>query len=155
MRRQKTNCGALLKSLKYRYWLPSGGMMSFRIIIRYMLDIWMDVILALGTRLSEVTTQDYSLITLDKKLIHIDIDFEKLGKVYAPWLGIVADAKEALKAFGVSQRKTLYGVACVITSQVQLNIFSFGVLAAESHTQRLHVKFFRTHTESMCRYFYR
>src|SRR5699024_3947665 len=32
-----------------------------------------DVIIALGTRLSEVTTQDYTIITPDKKLIHIDI----------------------------------------------------------------------------------
>jgi len=57
-----------------------------------------DVVIALGTRLSEVTTQDYSILTPDKKLVHIDIDFETLGKVYAPEVGIVADAKEALKA---------------------------------------------------------
>lgn len=56
-----------------------------------------DVILALGTRLSEVTTQDYSIITSDKKLIHIDIDYGIIGKVYAPEVGIVADLKEALQ----------------------------------------------------------
>src|SRR5699024_9145020 len=33
-----------------------------------------DVILGLATRLSAVTTQDYSIITDDKKLIHLDID---------------------------------------------------------------------------------
>ena len=55
-----------------------------------------DLILALGTRLSEITTQDYSIITPDKKLIHIDIDFDTIGKVYAPDVGIVADVKEAL-----------------------------------------------------------
>lgn len=56
-----------------------------------------DVILALGTRLSEVTTQDYSIIDRTKKLIHIDIDPETIGKVYAPDVGIVADIREALK----------------------------------------------------------
>ncbi|AXI09792.1 acetolactate synthase [Oceanobacillus zhaokaii] len=60
-----------------------------------------DLILALGTRLSEITTQDYSIITPDKKLIHIDIDFDTIGKVYAPDVGIVADLKEALACFQV------------------------------------------------------
>nr|WP_249870550.1 thiamine pyrophosphate-binding protein [Oceanobacillus saliphilus] len=57
-----------------------------------------DTILALGTRLSEVTTQDYSIITKEKKLIHLDISFETIGKVFAPDIGVVADAKEALTA---------------------------------------------------------
>lgn len=57
-----------------------------------------DTILALGTRLSEVTTQDYTIVTTEKKLIHIDIDYETVGKIYAPEVGIVADLKEALQA---------------------------------------------------------
>lgn len=57
-----------------------------------------DLILAVGTRLSEVTTQDYSIISPEQKLIHVDIDFDTLGKVYSPDIGIVADAKEALTA---------------------------------------------------------
>ncbi|UOQ42907.1 thiamine pyrophosphate-binding protein [Halobacillus salinarum] len=57
-----------------------------------------DTIIAIGTRLSEVTTQDYSIITKDKKLVHIDIDHAVVGKVFAPDLGIVADAAEALRA---------------------------------------------------------
>ena len=56
-----------------------------------------DVILALGTRLSEVTTQDYTIISPSQKLIHIDIDYDTIGKVYAPEVGIVADAKETLR----------------------------------------------------------
>lgn len=56
-----------------------------------------DVILALGTRLSEVTTQDYTIISSSQKLIHIDIDYDTIGKVYAPEVGIVADAKETLR----------------------------------------------------------
>ncbi|WP_421904494.1 thiamine pyrophosphate-dependent enzyme [Oceanobacillus halophilus] len=55
-----------------------------------------DTILAIGTRLSEVTTQDYSIITADKKLIHMDISYETIGKVFAPDVGIVADIREAL-----------------------------------------------------------
>lgn len=57
-----------------------------------------DVVIAVGSRLSEVTTQDYSIITPDKKLIHIDISYDTLGKVFVPDVGIVADAKEALEA---------------------------------------------------------
>lgn len=57
-----------------------------------------DVILALATRLSEVTTQDYSMITQDKKLIHLDIDYNTIGKVYMPDVGIVADAREGISA---------------------------------------------------------
>lgn len=58
-----------------------------------------DVILALGTRLSEVTTQDYTLLTKEQKLIHVDIEQEVIGKVYPPNLAIIADMKNALKAF--------------------------------------------------------
>lgn len=59
-----------------------------------------DVILALGTRLSEVTTQDYTLLSPEQKLIHVDIEQEVIGKVYPPDLAIIADVKEALKGFG-------------------------------------------------------
>lgn len=57
-----------------------------------------DLLIAIGTRLSEVTTQDYSLIEEHHQLIHIDISLETIHKVYPPTLGIVADAKEALFA---------------------------------------------------------
>ncbi|MBP1948162.1 acetolactate synthase-1/2/3 large subunit [Virgibacillus litoralis] len=59
-----------------------------------------DLIIALGTRLSEVTTQDYQIITADKQLIHIDISYDTIGKVYAPDAGIVADVGEALQVLG-------------------------------------------------------
>lgn len=58
-----------------------------------------DVILAFGTRLSEVTTQDYTLLSSEQKLIHVDIEQEVIGKVYPPDLAIVADMRESLKAF--------------------------------------------------------
>lgn len=57
-----------------------------------------DLLLAIGTRLSEVTSQDYSLIENHHELIHIDISIDSLHKVYAPHLGIVSDAKEALRS---------------------------------------------------------
>ncbi|WP_163971050.1 thiamine pyrophosphate-dependent enzyme [Oceanobacillus halotolerans] len=56
-----------------------------------------DTILAVGTRLSEVTTQDYQLIHEKQHLIHIDIDVDTLGKVYPPTIGVVADIREAMK----------------------------------------------------------
>lgn len=68
-----------------------------------------DLILALGTRLSEVTTQDYSIITDEKKLIHIDIDVAILGNVYAPDLGIVADLREALQALESTESDPVWG----------------------------------------------
>ncbi len=55
-----------------------------------------DVVLAIGTRLSEVTTQDYKLLST-QKLIHIDIDYDVIGVTYSPHIGVVSDAKEALK----------------------------------------------------------
>jgi acetolactate synthase-1/2/3 large subunit len=57
-----------------------------------------DLVIAVGTRLSEVTTQDYSIFNHRPKLIHIDIDYSTLGKVYQPDIGILADAAEALHA---------------------------------------------------------
>ncbi|RXT05379.1 thiamine pyrophosphate-dependent enzyme [Ammoniphilus sp. CFH 90114] len=63
-----------------------------------------DVILALGTRFSQVSTQDYELLREDTKLIHVDISSNEIGKVYAPEVAIVSDAKaflvEALKHEG-------------------------------------------------------
>jgi acetolactate synthase I/II/III large subunit len=55
-----------------------------------------DAIIAIGTRLSEVTTQDYRLLSAGQTLIHIDIDANELGKVYPPVAAIMADCKEAL-----------------------------------------------------------
>ncbi|MET3506131.1 thiamine pyrophosphate-dependent enzyme [Halalkalibacter oceani] len=56
-----------------------------------------DTIFAIGTRFSEVTTQGYSVISPKQTIIHIDIEYSTLGKVYPPQLGIVSDAKEALE----------------------------------------------------------
>ncbi|MEL0108116.1 MAG: thiamine pyrophosphate-binding protein [Rhodospirillaceae bacterium] len=50
-----------------------------------------DLILAVGTRLSEITTQGYSLLSVPKMkqtLIHVHASAEELGRVYQPDLGI-------------------------------------------------------------------
>ena len=61
-----------------------------------------DVILAVGVTFSDETTSSYrSGVTLNippTKLIHIDIDPHEIGKNYPVAVGIVADAKLALKA---------------------------------------------------------
>ncbi|KAB7707062.1 acetolactate synthase [Bacillus aerolatus] len=63
-----------------------------------------DVVVALGTRFSQVGTQDYTLLSEKTKLIHVDICPDIFGKVYAPSLAIEADAKgfleQALQATG-------------------------------------------------------
>ncbi|AXF56131.1 thiamine pyrophosphate-dependent enzyme [Salicibibacter kimchii] len=58
-----------------------------------------DLVIALGTRLSEATSQNYTLLEWEQSLIHVDVDPNTIGMVYAPDLGIVADLKMALEAF--------------------------------------------------------
>ena len=56
-----------------------------------------DLVLALGTKFSQMTTDDYSLINEQKsRLIHVDISQDAMGKVYTPALPIVSDVKEFL-----------------------------------------------------------
>jgi len=56
-----------------------------------------DLVLALGTKFSQMTTDDYALINERKsRLIHVDISPDVLGRVYTPDLPIVSDVKEFL-----------------------------------------------------------
>jgi acetolactate synthase-1/2/3 large subunit len=56
-----------------------------------------DLVLALGTKFSQMTTNDYTLINEQKsRLIHVDISPDVLGRVYTPSLPIVSDVKEFL-----------------------------------------------------------
>lgn len=57
-----------------------------------------DVILAIGSRLDELTTLGYSIPTPGAALIHIDIDPETVGKTYPATIGIAADAAVAIDA---------------------------------------------------------
>lgn len=56
-----------------------------------------DVLLVIGTRLSEFTTDAWTLISEGTKIIQIDIDSFQLAKVYPVEVGILADAKMALR----------------------------------------------------------
>ena len=56
-----------------------------------------DVILALGTRLGEMTTSGYTLLTppvASQQLIHVHADSSEIGRVYRPNLAVVANAGE-------------------------------------------------------------
>ncbi len=57
-----------------------------------------EVVLALGTRLSEVTTQGYSLLRPHQRLLHVDVDPEVFGMHRTPQLAVLSDAGEALRA---------------------------------------------------------
>ena len=57
-----------------------------------------DVILAVGTRLSDRSTGRFDTFARDATLIHVDIDAAEIGKNIKPEIPIVADAKHALKA---------------------------------------------------------
>ncbi len=56
-----------------------------------------DVILAVGTRFSDRTVGRFEPELKEKKIIHIDIDPSEIGKNVEPAVGIVADAKKALR----------------------------------------------------------
>jgi len=56
-----------------------------------------DVVLAVGTRFSDRTVGNFEEFRKGKKIIHIDIDKSEIGKNIDPDVGIVGDAKEALK----------------------------------------------------------
>jgi acetolactate synthase-1/2/3 large subunit len=57
-----------------------------------------DAVLAIGTRLDELTTLGYSIPSVGAKLIEIDIDPDGLGKTFPATIGIVADARAAIGA---------------------------------------------------------
>ena len=52
-----------------------------------------DVVVALGSRLSEVTTQDYRLPLPAAALIHADIDPDTVGASLEPTVGLLGDAR--------------------------------------------------------------
>lgn len=53
-----------------------------------------DVVVAFGSKMSEFSTQKWTLLNCDSELIHVDVDEEALGRVYVPSVGIVADAHD-------------------------------------------------------------
>lgn len=75
----------------YAGWLGFGPVKTLLEYIRTA-----DVALVLGTRLSQVATQDYSLLSPDTQVIHVDISPEVFAKACAPQLPVIADVKEFL-----------------------------------------------------------
>lgn len=57
-----------------------------------------DLVLVVGARLSEITTQRYQLPRPDQRIIQIDIDPSVVGAVLPVDIGVVADASSALSA---------------------------------------------------------
>ena len=66
-----------------------------------------DTLLAVGTRLSEFSTDAWTLISEGTKIIQIDIDSSQLAKVYPLEVGILADAKMALRELIIIVKKLL------------------------------------------------
>ncbi|MBA2712409.1 MAG: thiamine pyrophosphate-binding protein [Rubrobacteraceae bacterium] len=58
-----------------------------------------DLVLVVGCRLSEVTTQSYSLPRGDQAVIQVDIDPDEVGATVPAEIGMVSDAGAALAAF--------------------------------------------------------
>lgn len=57
-----------------------------------------DVVLAIGTRLSEVTTLQYTVPSPGATLIHVDISPEELGRVFPARVALAADAADVVAA---------------------------------------------------------
>ena len=70
-----------------------------------------DTVLAIGTRLGGLATHKWALPFQDKRLFHIDVDAEIIGRNYKTEVSVVADAKMALAAANdmVAQRKLARG----------------------------------------------
>jgi len=57
-----------------------------------------DLVLAVGARFAERHTGDLEVYRRGRRFIHIDVEPTQLGRMFAPDLGIVADARLALEA---------------------------------------------------------
>jgi acetolactate synthase I/II/III large subunit len=58
-----------------------------------------DLVLVIGCRLSEVTTQSYTLPRNDQAVIQVDADPDEVGATIRAEIGMVSDARSALSAF--------------------------------------------------------
>jgi tartronate-semialdehyde synthase len=64
-----------------------------------------DVVLAVGARFADRHTGDLDVYRADRRFIHIDVEPTQIGRVFGPDLGIVADARLALKALVEAARR--------------------------------------------------
>ncbi|MBB5158859.1 thiamine pyrophosphate-dependent enzyme [Saccharopolyspora phatthalungensis] len=58
-----------------------------------------DMIVALGARLNEITTQGYTAISPSQRIVQVDIEPSMIGKTHPVELAIVADVATALETF--------------------------------------------------------
>jgi tartronate-semialdehyde synthase len=65
-----------------------------------------DLVLGIGCRFNDRHTGTLDVYTKGRKFIHIDIDPLQIGKIIAPELGIVSDAKLALQALLTAARES-------------------------------------------------
>ncbi|MEU3275391.1 thiamine pyrophosphate-dependent enzyme [Saccharomonospora sp. NPDC006951] len=59
-----------------------------------------DLVVALGTRLGEITTQGYTAPATGQRVVQVDIEPDQLGKAYVVELAVHADALATLRALG-------------------------------------------------------
>jgi tartronate-semialdehyde synthase len=62
-------------------------------------------VLAIGARFAERHTGNLDVYRGDRRFIHIDVEPTQIGRIFAPDLGIVADARLALQALVDSARR--------------------------------------------------
>ncbi len=65
-----------------------------------------DLVLGIGCRFTDRHTGDLTVYRAGRTFIHIDIEPTQIGKVFSPDLGIVADAKKAVRALIAEARRT-------------------------------------------------
>lgn len=70
-----------------------------------------DVLLGLGCRFSDVTTRDWTLISPETKIIHVDIDPKELGRQYEEEISMAGDVKLFLQAAGAEIKRRTGGTA--------------------------------------------
>ncbi len=75
---------------------------------RAYLDGGIDVLLAIGTSLGDLSTDGFSpQLQASRALIHVDIDARQIGKSYAPTLGVVGNAGTVLGAIAARAPETI------------------------------------------------
>src|SRR4029079_16344818 len=57
-----------------------------------------DLLLAIGMRFDDRATGKASEFCPRARIVHVDIDASELGKIKNPWIGVCADAGQALSA---------------------------------------------------------
>jgi tartronate-semialdehyde synthase len=79
-----------------------------------------DLVLAVGARFGDRHTGDLETYRGERQFIHVDVEPTQIGKVFAPDLGIVSDAKLFLQAvLDIAKARDAKGVAGTWVARVQ------------------------------------